>query len=171
MKESANALSNRRVLVLWLGLLVIAPCTASRAQAVSEAESLARIDDLRALAANARRARTPLLLFFSTPGCPYCREVRRSYLAPRVREGAAAGIEIREVDITSRRVFTGHDGKPTSEMELATRYRVRVAPVVVLVNQDLVPLADPLVGIDRAGFYEGYLSSAIETARARLAKE
>jgi thioredoxin-related protein len=159
------------VLLQWFSLLVVAPCTASRAQAVTDVESLARIDDLRVLAAKVQRDRSPLLLFFSTPGCPYCREVRRSYLAPRVREGAAAGIEIREVDITSRRTFAGHDGKSVSELELAARYRLRVAPVVILVNQDLVPLADPLVGIDRAGFYENYLSSAIETARARLAKE
>jgi len=171
MAASAITPPNRRALLQWLGLLAIAPCTASRAQPVAEAESLVRINDLRALAAKVRRERTPLLLFFSTPGCPYCRDVRRSYLAPRAREGAVAGIEIREVDITSGRVFTGHDGKPTSEMELATRYQVRVAPVVVLVNQDLVPLAGPLVGLDRAGFYEGYLNSAIETARARLANE
>ncbi len=134
-------------------------------------EKLPGIDDLGALGAQSRREHQPLLLFFSTPGCPYCLDVRRNYLAPRVREGKAAGVIVREIDITSRRSFAGGDGKPVREMDLAARFNVRVAPVVVLVNSDLVPLADPLVGIDRSGFYEGYLSSAIETARAKLARE
>lgn len=171
MTESAPGQSRRRLLLQWLGVLGIAFSSASLGQPINETESLAHIDDLRPLAAKVRRERMPLLLFFSTPGCPYCLEVRRRYLAPRVKAGAAAGIEIREVDITSRRTFAGHDGRPISEMELATRFQVRLAPVVVLVNQDLVPLADPLVGIDRAGFYEGFLSSAIDTARAKLAKD
>lgn len=134
-------------------------------------ETLQPIDDLRALGDQSRRDRLPLLLFFSTPGCPYCLDVRRNYLAPRAREGKAAGVIVREVDITSRRSLTGRDGRPISEMDLAARFNVRVAPVVVLVNGDLVPLAEPLVGIDRSGFYEGYLSSAIDAARAKLALE
>ena len=47
---------------------------------------LASIDDLGALLDAVRTTRRPLLLFFTTPGCPYCREVRRNYLAPRVAD-------------------------------------------------------------------------------------
>lgn len=139
--------------------------------AVRNDEPLPGIEDLQKVAGQARRERLPLLLFFSTPGCPFCLEVRRNYLGPRVRQGSAAGVIVREIDITSRRTFAGLDGKPISDAELAARFNVRMVPVVVLVNRDLVPLADPLVGIDRSGFYEGYLSSAIETATNRLGKE
>jgi len=152
-------------------VLALAGRRAGAQATLRESESLQAIDDLGKLAEQIRRDRLPLLLFFSTPGCPYCLDVRRNYLAPRVRQGAASGIIVREIDITSRRTVAGVDGRPISEMELATRFQVHVAPVVVLVNRDLVPLADPLVGIDRAGFYESFLSSAIETARTRLAKE
>jgi hypothetical protein len=63
---------NRRQLLIALllspGLL--------RAQQ-NAAEGLLRpLDDLRALANSIARHKAPLLVLFSTPGCPYCREVR-----------------------------------------------------------------------------------------------
>ena len=61
----------------------------------------------------------PLLLFFSTPGCPYCLDVRRNYLAPRAREGKAAGVIVREVDITSRRSLTGRESADRPARQLA----------------------------------------------------
>jgi len=128
------------------------------------------IDDLRTLTAQARRERLPILLLFSTEGCPFCLEVRRNYLAPRVRAGhAAAGALIREIDIGAARRVPGLDGKPVSEAELARRYGVRMTPVVLLVDWQLQPLGPPLVGLDAAGFYEGYLAAAIESARRQIA--
>jgi len=125
------------------------------------------IDDVRALLARVRRERVPLLLFFSTPGCPYCIEVRRNYLAPRARE-ARAGVLIREVDIVSQRSFIDTDGKPITEARFAARFGARVVPVVLLVDANLTPLGDPLIGLDGAGFYEAYLANAIEAATAKL---
>jgi hypothetical protein len=40
--------------------------------------------------------------------------------------------------------------------------------VVQLVGADLSRLGKPLVGIDAAGFYESYLSAAIEQAQRTL---
>jgi thioredoxin-related protein len=106
----------------------------------------------------------PLLLFFSTAGCPFCIEVRRSYLAPRLKESAGS-LLIREVEIVSRRRFAGVDGSPQTEAELAARFGVRMVPVVQLVDASLAPIGKPLVGIDAAGFYDGYLSAAIDEAQ------
>ncbi len=152
-----------------LARLAIAPLTglapAARAQRVAAAE-LPRIDDLRRLAAQMRRGRVPLLLFFSTPGCPYCIEVRRNYLAPRLKEGS--DLLIREVEITSRRSFIGLDGKPDTEAAFAARFGVRAVPVVQLVEASLQPTGAPLVGIDSAGFYDAYLTAAIDEARRAM---
>jgi hypothetical protein len=40
--------------------------------------------------------------------------------------------------------------------------------VVALFDDRAQLLGDPLVGIDRAGFYEAYLARAIEVAERRL---
>ncbi len=133
----------------------------------SEAGTLPQIDDVRSLAARVQRERVPLLLFFTTPGCPYCQIVRRQYLAPRARD-PRAGVLIREVDIVGQRSFVDIDGQPITEARFAARFGARVVPVVLLVDANLTPLGDPLVGLDAAGFYESYLANAIEAATARL---
>lgn len=151
-----------------LARLAIAPLAAlapaaAWSQRKPEAAELPRIDDLRSLTAQMRRERIPLLLFFSTAGCPFCIEVRRNYLVPRLKE--SAGLLIREVEIVSRRSFAGLDGAAQSEAELASRFSVRMVPVVQLVDASLAPIGKPLVGIDASGFYDSYLSSAIDEAQ------
>ena len=144
-------------------LAALAP-VAARAQRKADTVELPRIEDLRSVAARMRRERIPLLLFFSTAGCPFCIEVRRNYLAPRLRDGAGR-LLIREVEIVSRRSFAGLDGAAQTEAELAGRFGIRMVPVVQLVDANLAPIGKPLVGIDASGFYDGYLSSAIDEAQ------
>lgn len=132
-----------------------------------EGPPLPRIDDLRRLSAQMRRERVPALLFFSTAGCPYCIEVRRNYLAPRLKENAG-DLLIREVEIVGKRMLIDRDGRRITEAEFAARFGVHMVPVVQLVDADLAPLGRPLVGIDAAGFYDGYLSAAIDEARKIL---
>jgi thioredoxin-related protein len=159
----------RRALLVRCGGVALGVLAAGvRAEARPE-DTLPRIGDLREIAATIRRERIPLLLFFSTPGCPYCLEVRRNYLAPRLREDEGR-LLIREVDITSRRGLVDLSGALISDSDFAARFKVRMTPVVQLVDADLKRLGRPLVGIDAAGFYEAYLAAAIEEAQ-RVAKK
>jgi hypothetical protein len=162
--RAALAATARRRFLLHSAALIGAALLAPRRAGAEEL--LTRIDDLRELAARVRRERVPIAVLFSLPGCPYCLEVRRSYLAPRVREGAP--VIVREVDITSSRSLIDLDGRRITETELAARFNVRVTPVVLLLDGDLRPLAEPLVGIVSTGFYEANLQSAIDAARGRL---
>jgi hypothetical protein len=164
----ADCALGRRAALGRLGALALSGAFAPLARAQGGSESLARIDDLRALAAQVGKEQRPLLLFFSTPGCPYCTQVRRSYLAPRVREGDRSGVTIREVEITASRSFVGLDGRRISESAFAAGYSVRMVPVVLLVDAAMKPLADPLVGIGAADFYESFLVEAIETASRKM---
>jgi thioredoxin-related protein len=141
------------------------------AQPAGGKEHLEAIDDLRPLMAQVRTRRAPLLVLFSTPGCPFCVEVRRGYLAPRVAEQAklpSPTLLIREVDITSRAPLVDLQGHRVTQAEFASRLNVRMVPVVALFDDRAQLLGDPLVGIDRAGFYESYLARAIEAAERRL---
>lgn len=156
----------RRRRLLALPLLAAAALPA-RGQGRGDDAPLPGIDDLRRIARSVRRERRPLLLFFSTPGCPYCLQVRRNYLAPRLAQPDGGGVLIREVVINADRRYPGLDGKPTSDRELARRFGVSGVPVVQLVGADLKPLAEPLVGLSPE-FYEGYLQAAIDQARKSL---
>lgn len=141
------------------------------AQTAAQQQHLPPVDDLRLLTAAVARHKAPLLILFSTPGCPFCREVRQAYLAPRLAEQArnrTPELLLHEVDITSQRPVIDLAGTKTTEADFAGRFNVRVVPVVALFDQTLQWLAEPLVGLDRSGFYEGYLTAAIATARKRL---
>lgn len=171
MPSASSGRGQRRAAVGRLGAVALALCVArggARAQPLLGPE-LPRLDDLRTLAAQSRRERIPLLLFFSTPGCPYCVQARREYLGPLHAQGKAAGALIREVEIVGTRSFIGLDGKPMRESALADRFNVKMVPHVELVDADLKPLGKPLIGIDAAGFYGDYLKDAIEAATKQIA--
>ena len=158
----------RRLLLSGAALVLGARVAAQPAGGESHLQS---VDDLRPLLAQVRARRAPLLVLFSTPGCPYCLEVRRNYLAPRVTEQAALPaptVLIREVDITSRASLLDAQGRRITQAEFASQFGVRVVPVVALFDERAQLLGDPLVGIDRSGFYETYLSRAIESAQRKL---
>lgn len=161
----------RRATVGRLGAVALALCFA-RSSVLADSRhgpELPRLDDLRTVAAQARREGIPLLLFFSTPGCPYCAQARREYLGPLHAQGKAAGVLIREVEITSARTFTDLDGRPLRESALADRFKVKMVPHAELVDAELKPLGKPLIGIDAAGFYGDYLKDAIEAATKQIA--
>jgi thioredoxin-related protein len=155
----------RRVLLLAGCMLPWACADASAAD-----EALPAAGDLQALAASSARTRAPILILFTTPGCPYCREVRTHYLAPRLDLTGADRVLIREVDITSRDRLVDFDGRPTTEAEFAARFGVRMVPVVLAFDAAGQPVGEALVGLDRSGFYESYLQNLIDLARRRLAR-
>ena len=150
--------------------VLLSPGLLRAQQGVAEAH-LPALDDLRSLATSIARYKAPLLILFSTPGCPFCREVRQNYLVPRLAEQSdktAPDLLLREADITSERTVTDLSGERISEASFALRHRVRVVPVVMLFDSMLRPIGEPLVGLDRSGFYEGYLASAIDASRKHL---
>jgi len=152
----------RRTALLALAAVAFVPV--ARAAADSE---LKPIDDLPELAAASARAGIPIVVLFSTPGCPYCKEVRESYLAPRLaeqRRRPAPEYLLREVDITSRRAVGTIDGRPLTEAQFAERHGVRLVPVLIAFDSQWRPLGEPLVGLDRSGFYESYLDRLIADA-------
>ncbi len=160
----------RRALLALLTALAVYKTLGGVAQAQTRREGhepLTRIDDLRAITAQARKQQRPLLLFFSIPSCPFCLEVRRTHLAPRALD-VDRGPLIREVEISSRRTFIGRDGRMTSEYDFANAHGVRMVPHVVLVDADLKPLGEPMIGIGVSDFYGAYLADAIDNAMRKV---
>lgn len=138
-------------------------------QAAGE-ESLPAASDLKQLGAESARLKAPIVILFSTPGCPYCLEVRRNYLAPRLAggESRAAQFLIREIDITSRERVIDFDGRATTETDVAERFGVRMVPVVMALDSRGKPIGEPLVGLDRSGFYESYLQTLLSQAQSSM---
>lgn len=123
-------------------------------------------DNLQQLASEAQAAGKPLVLMFSLPDCPYCKVVRRNYLAPMLRE--ANPPMIRELTMTSAQSIHDYDGSRTTPAAIAKRYGVVVAPTLVFVDAAGEMLAEPLVGGDHQ-FYLAYLDRAFDDSQKKLA--
>ena len=154
---------HRRAVLAALGALAL-----GGARGADSAE-LPAIDDLRALGAEAAHAGIPVIVMFSTPGCSYCREARQNYLVPRLldqQRRSRPEYLLREIDITSRRLIGAIDGRSVTEAQFAELHGVRLAPVLLAFDPQWRPLGERLVGLDRSGFYESYLSDLIAGARS-----
>ena len=132
-----------RLLLIMAGLLsALLVVTAQAAM-----PSLPPATDLARDAEQATAMRKPVVLFFTQPGCSYCRIVRYDYLQPLMFErGERDPVLLREVSITSQRLLRTSDGRTMSEAELAARYRVQMTPTVMFVGPDGEPLTEPIVG-------------------------
>jgi thioredoxin-related protein len=156
----------------WLFACAVVGTAAAVGAASAAAETtLPILRDARGEAAVAIKARQPLVILFSMPGCTYCPEVRNNYLMPMVREATAKPGTlpvVREVDITSHESLKDFDGKPMEAAEFSRRYKVKATPTVVFLDERGQQLAQALVGSGMAGFYGAYLESALDTARQTL---
>lgn len=129
--------------------------------------SLPPLADLPALGPRVQASGEPVLVLYTLPGCPHCEQIRRHYLQPRL----AAGALVRQVDITSRTPLIDGQGRRTTERDFARAQGVGLTPVLVAMDAQGRVLAEPLVGSDAAGFYEGYLEAMLAAARRKLAAD
>lgn len=109
-------------------------------------------------AATARRR--ALVVLASIPGCPWCKLVRESYLAPLLAEGQP----VAELDITATGGIVGFDGAPTTSARLAQALDIRVAPTVLFLGRDARELASRLVGVASTDYYGHYLQQRVDAA-------
>jgi hypothetical protein len=125
-----------------LRVMLIAAALAPWALAGAESP-LPAATDLQQLAAESGRLKAPIVLLFSTPGCPYCREVRRNYLLPRSADLAPTSrLLLREIDITSADPLFDFEGRATTQARFAASLGVQVVPVVMAVDRRGQPIGE-----------------------------
>lgn len=117
-------------------------------------DGLPPLGDLDAELAALGAQRAVLVLLVSRSDCAYCLEVRRNYLLPLLREGAPR-LRVRELE-------SDRGASPA----LLARLGARFYPTVLFLGRDGRALAEPLVGLDQAGFYGAYLDQRLQQALA-----
>ena len=136
--------------------------------AIAAAEALPLAQDLAADGRDARATGRVIVVLFSTPGCPYCRQVREGYLRPLAAD-LAQRVLVREIEVGSARGLVDFSGREATHAELARTRSARLVPYVVFLGPDGASLADPLIGINSLDLYGGLLERRLETARDKLA--
>jgi hypothetical protein len=148
--------------LLFVPLCLLLSCAEARAP-------VPPLTDLRAEAAVARERGEPIVLFFHSRTCPYCRLVEENYLHWVMVENARhPRVRLRAVDIDSDAKLTGLNGEVTTPRAYAREQGVRLVPHLKFVGPRGEPLSADLVGASIPDFYQGYLEEAISESVTKL---
>lgn len=154
-----HPVSRRAVLALGVGAWF----------AAAVAETLPGAVNLQEDGRRAAAEQQPIVLFFRSQRCPFCREVEELYLEPRQRDAAAMPrIRLRVVDVDGAAPLVAFDGRRTDHAAFARAQQVSLVPHLRFVGPDGKALAPDLIGISSRDFYGGYLEDAIKTASDRF---
>ena len=149
-------------ILLLLPLVLLLSCAEAR-------EPVPALADLRADAAKARANGQPIVLFFRSHSCPYCRLVEEDYLHWVMVENAGhPRVLLRAVDIDSDTRLIGLDGEPTTARAYAQAQGVRLVPHLQFIGPQGEKLSADLVGVNIPEYYAGYLEEAIVESVEKL---
>ena len=135
----------------------------------SAGNSLVHATSFKADARAAAQKKIPILVLFSSPGCPYCERVKREYLVPMQQDPAYRNkVIIREVTVGANAPLTDFDGTVITEGAFAAFNNVFMVPTVKVLDTHGNEASEAIVGLLIADFYFGYLEAAIEEGTRKV---
>lgn len=158
-------LDRRRLMVALVAAIAGPRTVQAQPQDRSHGDALPAAKDLARETAAAAARGEPLVVMVTLAGCAYCELVRRHYLRPLLAEGR---VPVVQIDMRSQGELRSASGQVVREAALARQWKVTMAPTVLFLGPGGVEIAPRLSGYSE-DFYGGYLDSALEQARARLA--
>lgn len=128
--------------------------------------------DLAADARQMRREQLPLVLYFHTATCPYCRQLEDLYLLPLIKRNATAPqFMLRGIEIDRGYVMRNFSGNRINMRTFAAAARVSFVPTLRFVGPDGKPLVPDLVGLGSRDFFYAELEESIRQAGEKLGRK
>lgn len=148
--------------LITLMTLLLAACLRPEAEAPVSV-------DLRADGQYARANRVPIILFFHSRSCSFCREVEELYLKPLQENNMNPHrFLLRRVETGLRQTLVDFNGNKTDFRTFAQQQKVILVPHLRFFGPDGDRLTADLVGFSSHDFYGGYLEDAINQASEKL---
>ena len=129
------------------------------------AATLPAAESLQAELAAALRQDKPLVVMASLHGCPFCRTVRDSFLAPLRLE---TGQPVVQLDMGSQQAVRDFDGAAATHEEMLRRWKIGIAPTVLFFGKGGREVAPRLAGASIPDFYGAYLEQRLLAAQRSL---
>ncbi|WP_298291714.1 thioredoxin fold domain-containing protein [Thiomonas sp.] len=105
----------------------------------------------------------PLIVMFSLPSCPFCEKLRRTQYQFLAKDGYA----VQQIEMTDKTPVIGFDGQPTSGVQLARQYGIKLAPTVLFFGPGGKEIGERIIGAPTADFYGAFIDRALkESAQA-----
>lgn len=107
----------------------------------------------------------PLVVMASLDGCPFCRTVRDSHLAPLHAQMRQPVVQL---DMGSQHAVRDFDGTPSTHQAMLHKWSVGIAPTVLFFGKGGREVAERLAGALIPDFYGAYLEERLRTAQRSL---
>ena len=138
---------------------------------VSAASKVETVNDFRVLEEQASSSDLPVLLLFTAEECDYCEAIRSYYLEPMIRSGKyASSILFRQLYIEDYHYLRDRHGELVGGDQIALKYGVEVTPTILFVDANGNELADRIVGLSGADYFDKTLSTHISQAQSNFQK-
>lgn len=157
---------SRRREALFIVARCLAVCVTCPATAASPTvpPSLRRPASLAVELQRAVALRKALVVMVSLHGCPYCKLVRESYLAPL----SADGQPIVQLELTGSMPLLDLGGRRSTHAQAVRGLNVRIAPTVLFLGRGGTEAAARLAGVANPDFYGAYLQERVDAANRSL---
>jgi hypothetical protein len=154
-------MSSRREVLFQVaaGLAVWVNCPATAA-ARTAAPLLPRPASLATELQRALALRKALVVMVSLHGCPYCKLVRESYLAPLNADGQP----VVQLELEGSMPLLDLRGQPSTHALVVRGMDVRLAPTVLFFGRGGTEAAGRLAGVASPDFYGAYLQERVDAA-------
>ncbi|MES9856460.1 MAG: thioredoxin fold domain-containing protein [Sedimenticola sp.] len=155
----------------YLTLVAILILISSAQISVASEFEIENATDWEAEATNANTKHLPVMVVFSSDGCPYCDRLKSDLLKPLIDGGTLnKQVHINEFNISSGGKVVDFDGDRVRSRIFVDRYKIYATPTVVMLDYRGNQLTPPIIGYNNVTEYKDYLTAAIKDAQASLNK-
>ncbi|PHS15656.1 MAG: hypothetical protein COA86_13315 [Kangiella sp.] len=112
-----------------------------------------------------------IILYVSSPFCPYCKKLEEEILTPMLKSGDYTDKALlRKFTIDSKQSITNFQGKSQYPKSLMNQYQVKVTPTLLFLDAKGNQLSEAIIGYSNDEFFWYYLDMAIEKSNQQLKK-
>jgi len=156
-----------KIKLFYKQILLITVCLFSitLSSIVLAAPSLQTVKDMRQLKQYSAARDVPVLLLFTAEDCVYCEAIRQNYLIPMSQSGKYQNrILIRQLYIDEYSLVRDESGELVGGDRISRHYAVDITPTILFINAQGQEVAERIVGLSGADYFDKTLDTAIQIA-------
>ena len=135
----------------------------------ASAGDLVPAKNLESDAVEASRKGVPILLLYTASYCHYCAGVKAEVFFPMASDPAyQSRVVLREVQIDSDIQLRGFHGKTVDHHRFAEERGIVIVPTLEFVDDQGMPLAEPIIGSGLIDFYGHYVEQGIDSSLFKI---
>jgi thioredoxin-related protein len=155
-----------------IGLLLILIITTGMNRVMAQRPTVPVVTDLQQLSLQAKAAKLPIVMMFTSDHCPYCITVEEDFLIPMLISGEYRDKAlIRKFKIDEYPQVVDFNGRSVATDIFKNRYKIYLTPTIVFLDHAGRELSPRRIGLTTPDYYGGYLDLSINESLQKCRSE